>query len=185
MERQPDDLGLRWGLQQEAGQHRSTSPGLLRMWGAPQAPHPVFLKEVMAIIRPSRWVETKQRVQRLRLPAFTEQRVLGRGRERGLRYLPRHNASAGTGVRYLPKRLISWIVEETQVAPLVNALMEVNRTGQFGDGKIFVLPIEEAVRIRTADRGVAALQTQQPSELIVGSMPAVGQHSEVLNVSGR
>lgn len=184
MDRHPEDRELRWGLHQEAGQHRSASPGLLRMWSVPQDPRPAALKEVIAIIRPSRWIETKQRVQRLRLPAFTEQRVLGRGRERGLRYLPRHSASTETGVRYLPKRLISWIVEETKVESLISALMEVNRTGQFGDGKIFVLPVEEAIRIRTAERGVAAIQTQQPSELVMGAMSNSEYRSEPLHVSG-
>ena len=115
------------------------------------------LKEIIAIIRPVRWTETKRRLQRLRLPAFTQQRVLGRGRERGLRYLPRRGAAMRAGVRYLPKRLISWVVEETKVGLLIDAVVEVNRTGQFGDGKIFVLPVEEAVRVRTADRGIAAL----------------------------
>ena len=72
------------------------------------------------------------------------------------------------GVRYLPKRMISWIVEEAQVQPLVNAIIETNQTGQLGDGKIFVLPVEGAVRIRTGDRGLDALQTQQPFEMLTG-----------------
>ncbi|MBI2173773.1 MAG: P-II family nitrogen regulator [Candidatus Omnitrophica bacterium] len=126
------------------------------------------MKEVVAIIRPQRWSHTKLRVQRLRLQAFTQIRVLGRGRERGLRYLPRKGAACGTGVRYLPKRMISWIVEETQVGPLVQAIIEVNQTGQVGDGKIFVLPIEQAVRIRTEDRGYDALRSDRPFEVAVG-----------------
>ena len=107
-----------------------------------------LLKEVVAIIRPQRWSHTKLRAQRLRVQAFTQTRVLGRGRERGLRYLPRKGAVSGMGVRYLPKRMISWMVEEAQVEPLIQAIIEANQTGQLGDGKIFVLPVEEAVRIR-------------------------------------
>ena len=117
-----------------------------------------MLKEVIAIIRPQQWSRTKLRLKPLSLDMFTHVRVFGRGRERGLRYLPRTGAAGGVGVRYLPKRLISWIVEAHQVTPLVQALMEINRTGQVGDGKIFVLPVEEAVRIRTAERGVDALR---------------------------
>ena len=128
----------------------------------------VQLKEVVAIIRPQRWSQTKLRVQRLRLPAFTHTRVLGCGRARGLRYLPRKGAASGMGVRYLPKRMISWIVEEAQVAPLVQALIDANQTGQLGDGKVFVLPVEGAVRIRTGDRGLDALQTRQPFEMVIG-----------------
>ena len=126
------------------------------------------LKEVVAIIRPQRWDSTKRRVQRLPVQAFTHARVLGRGRERGLRYLPRKGAVSGMGVRYLPKRMISWIVEETQVEPLVQAIIESNQTSQLGDGKIFVLPVEEAVRIRTSESGVEALRAQTPFEMVVG-----------------
>ena len=140
------------------------------------------MKEVIAVIRPERHHETKQRVQRLRLPAFTQHRVLGRGHARGLRYLPRQGAAPGTGVRYLPKRMMSWIVEDAQVDPLIRALLDANQTGRLGDGKIFVLPIEEAVRIRTGERGVEALQTPQPFEMLwgtplQGSEPAEVEHA--------
>lgn len=120
------------------------------------------LKEVMAILRPERWSQTKAQVERLGGEAFTQQRVLGRGQERGLTYLPRRGATSGTAVRYLPKRMISWIVEESQVEPLIQAILEVNQTGQLGDGRIFVLPVEEAIRIRTMDRGAQALRASQP-----------------------
>ena len=111
-----------------------------------------MLKEVVAIIRPQRWTQTKLLVQQLGIMAFTHARVLGRGRERGLRYMPRQGAAHGVGVRYLPKRMISWIVPDDQVDALVQAIKEANRTGQVGDGKIFVLPVEEAVRLRTGER---------------------------------
>ena len=116
-----------------------------------------MLKEIIAIIRPQRWSHTKLLVQQLHIPAFTQTRVLGRGRARGLRYLPRTGAANGTGVRYLPKRMISWIVEETHVEPLVQAIIEANQTGQLGDGKIFVLPVEGVVRIR------GPFNTQEPA----------------------
>ena len=128
------------------------------------------MKEVVAIIRPQRWLDTKLRLQQLRLQAFTEMRVLGRGRERGLRYLPRKGAASGGGVRYLPKRMISWVVEETQVHPLVQAIIKANQTGQLGDGKIFVLPVEDAVRIRTHAHGVEALRAEHSCEMVLGTV---------------
>ena len=128
-----------------------------------------MLKEVVAIIRPQRWSHTKLRVQRLRVQAFTHTRVLGRGRERGLRYLPRRGAVSGMGVRYLPKRMISWIVEAAHVEPLIQAIIEANQTGQLGDGKIFVLPVEDAVRLRTNERGVEALRAEASCEMVVGT----------------
>lgn len=132
------------------------------------------LKEVVAIIRPERWPRTKAQLQRLRLPAFTQQRVLGRGRERGLRYLPRTGAARGMGVRYLPKRMLSWIVEEAHVESLVQAIIESNQTGQPGDGTVFILPVDGALRIRTGDRGLEALQAQQPFEMVIGRPYAQG-----------
>jgi nitrogen regulatory protein PII 2 len=163
----PSDEGmLRLAIKHEMDVQRSAAPGMLKLWNSP--PQEIRLKEVVAIIRPQRWSYTKLRVQRLRLQAFTHARVLGRGRERGLRYLPRKGAASGMGVRYLPKRMISWIVEETQVEPLIRAIIEANQTGQVGDGKIFVLPIEQAVRIRTEDRGYDALRSERPFEIAVG-----------------
>ena len=120
-----------------------------------------MLKEVVAIIRPQQWSRTKLRLQQLSVHAFTHVRVFGRGRERGLRYLPRRGAASSVGVRYLPKRMISWMVEESQVEPLVQALIDANQTGQLGDGKIFVLPVENAVRIRTNERGANALREME------------------------
>ena len=134
---------------------------------APADP-PMPMKEVVAILRPERWTQTKARLQQLCVPAFTQQRVLGRGRARGLQYLPRQGATRHTGIQYLPKRMVSWIVEDVQVEPLIQAIMEVNRTGHIGDGKIFVLPVDEAVRIRTGDRGSEALRSAQPHESAVG-----------------
>lgn len=163
------DLELQMALQRELGQHRTSAPGALKAWSVPSTEPVVRMKEVIAVIRPERYQETKRRVQRLRLHAFTQQRVLGRGHARGLRYLPRRGAAAGIGVRYLPKRMVSWIVDETQVEPLIVALMEANRTGQLGDGKIFVLPIEDAVRIRTGERGTETVQAHQPFEMLMGA----------------
>ena len=86
-------------------------------------------------------------------------------------------------MRYLPKRMVSWIVEDTQVAPLIRALIEANQTGQLGDGKIFVLPVEEAVRIRTGECGVEAIQTQQPFELLWGAPTSGSEPVEVAHAS--
>src|SRR5262249_50578113 len=91
------------------------------------------LKEVVAIIRPERWHKTKLNVESLGITAFTHHRVAGRGRQRGLQFLARRGAAPETGFRFLPKRMVSWIVAESQVETLVQAIMESNRTGQIGD----------------------------------------------------
>ena len=165
----PDGETLRLAIKQEMEGQRSAAPGMLKLWSNPPLPDEIRLKEVVAIIRPQRWSHTKLRVQRLRLQAFTHMRVLGRGRERGLRYLPRKGAASGMGVRYLPKRMISWIVEATHVEPLVQAIVEANQTGQLGDGKVFILPVEDAVRIRTTAHGTEALRAEAAFEMVMGT----------------
>ena len=162
------DLELRAALERELGHRHSTAPGVLAAWAEPDG-HVAQLKEVIAIIRPERWAHTKAELRRLRLPAFTQQRVLGRGRTRGLRYLPRQGASLQAGIQYLPKRMVSWIVEDTEVEPLVQAIIDANRTGHIGDGKIFVLPIGDAVRIRTGERGLDAIQAVHPADIVIGT----------------
>lgn len=118
------------------------------------------MKEVLAIIRPERWTATKAALGRLGLPAFTHRRVHGRGRARGLKYVPRHGAAAQTAVAWLPKRMIFWVVEDHAVTSIVTALVEANQTGRLGDGRIFVLPLLDAVRVRTGQRGAAALRPE-------------------------
>ena len=68
-----------------------------------------------------------------------------------MRYLSREGASEGTGVQFFPKRMLSWIVADSQVEPLIEAIMDANRTGGLGDGKIFVLPVEESVPVSSEE----------------------------------
>jgi len=105
------------------------------------------LKEVIAIIRPECWIKTRARVEKLGIHALTQHRVVGRGRQRGLHFLARRGAKSGTGFRYLPKRMVSWIVPVSQVSPLVDAVIDANWSGQIGDGKIFVLPLDGTIQI--------------------------------------
>ena len=123
--------------------------------------HEEPLKEVIAIIRPERWLKTKSKVESLGIEAFTHHRVLGRGKQRGLQFLARRGAATGTGFRYLPKRMVSWVVAESQVESLVQTIMEANRTGQIGDGKIFVLPLDGITQIRTGESSVETLHTAE------------------------
>lgn len=129
------------------------------------------MKEVIAIIRPERWPAMQLKLEELDLPEPTQHRVLGRGREQGLRYLAREGAAQGGGVRYLPKRMLSWVIEEQQVPPLIEAIVETNRTGTMGDGKLFVLPVEQSVPIGTEEGDLAELLTGSPSQRPRGDFP--------------
>jgi nitrogen regulatory protein PII 2 len=119
------------------------------------------LKEVVAIIRSERWIRTRVKAEALGFFAYTHHRVTGRGKQRGLRFLARRGAASGTGFRFLPKRMVSWIVPETEVDRLVEVVMDANRTGQIGDGKIFVLPMDGTIQIPAIERDLQAIQTPE------------------------
>ncbi|GAW93879.1 P-II family nitrogen regulator [Calderihabitans maritimus] len=120
------------------------------------------MKEIVAIIRPNKMTRTKEVLSALGFPAFTASKVLGRGKQKGLagevsfEMRPELLSQKG-GMKYVPKRLISLVVNDEDVSLVVEVIMRVNRTGEIGDGRIFVCPVEDAIRIRTRERGKAAI----------------------------
>jgi nitrogen regulatory protein PII 2 len=118
------------------------------------------MKEVMAMIRINKINETKKALNDTGITSFTATgRVLGRGK--GLvdyKVLngakdgyPEAISHLGEGPRLVPKRLITVVVSDDWVDRTVEAIIKVNQTGNSGDGKIFVLPVQEAVRVRTSE----------------------------------
>ena len=112
-------------------------------------------KEVIAIIRPEKWRVTQQAVFSAGVQGASQNRVLGRGRQAGLRYLKANREGVSMG--YLPKRQVSFVVPAELVKDVVEQIIGVNKSGNPGDGKIFVCPILDAVRIRTGERGQEAI----------------------------
>ncbi len=122
------------------------------------------MKEIIAIIRPKMVGPTKLALEKLDCPAITAIPVLGRGKQRGIigevdveirpKLIEQIKNSA---MKYIPKRQISIVVKDEDVEPVVKAVIAVNRTGQYGDGKIFICPVVEAVRIRTDETGTDAI----------------------------
>ena len=112
------------------------------------------MKEVIAIIRTGKAKATKQKLAEKGFVAYTEYRVSGRGKQKGLRYPSDDTAS---GIPFLPKRMITVFVNDEDTDPVIAQFIEANKTGEIGDGKIFVCPAEEAIRIRTDERSRAAL----------------------------
>jgi nitrogen regulatory protein PII 2 len=124
------------------------------------------MKQIIAIIRMNKVNATKSALIDAGFPAFTVRKVVGRGEAS---VDPHVIQGAGQGVpeaiarlkddgpMLLPKRMMTFVVDDAAVSKLVGTLMEVNKTGQKGDGKIFVLPLQDAIRIRTGETGVAAL----------------------------
>jgi nitrogen regulatory protein PII 2 len=121
------------------------------------------MKEVMAIVRQNKVNVTKEALAEAGFPAFTCRKVLGRGKKLIDMTLLRSIVEAGEvpataqgeylseSSRLIPKRVFTVIVDDKEVDQVVNAMIEVNSTGNPGDGKIFVLPIQENYRVRNGE----------------------------------
>ena len=109
---------------------------------------------IEAIIRPSRFDEVKNALQDLGVPAISVTEIKGAGKQKGY---TQHYRGSEYQVNLLPKVQVIVVVRDDQCAPAVAAIEGAANTGEIGDGKIFVTPVLEAVRIRTGERGDAAV----------------------------
>ena len=113
------------------------------------------MKEVVAIIRPEKWQATMHAAAELEVDQICQFRVMGRGKQRGLRYLrPQTGEEVGV-MPFLPKRMASWLVPDAQVDALVTTIIEINTAENFGDGKVFVCPMEQSELISTESTAAA------------------------------
>lgn len=112
------------------------------------------MKIVMAIIKPFKLEEVRDALTAIGVHGLTVTEVKGYGRQKGHTEIYR---GAEYAVSFLPKLKIEVAVGAEVVDQAVEAIVAAARTGQIGDGKIFVLPIERAMRIRTAETGEEAL----------------------------
>ncbi|MEW6381212.1 MAG: P-II family nitrogen regulator [bacterium] len=123
------------------------------------------MKEIIAIIRMNRMSQTKKALIEIGFPSFTAHKVMGRGRGFVDLDLLRGAAEGledaipqlAQGPRLIPKRLLKMVVPDDKIELLVETLIKVNQTGNAGDGKIFVMPITDAIRIRTKESGLEAI----------------------------
>ncbi|MFZ5626601.1 MAG: P-II family nitrogen regulator [Bacillota bacterium] len=124
------------------------------------------MKEVMAILRRSKIQETKAALDGLGFNAFHLYSVSGRGKQKGILSeidppmgeIISERYSEEATYSFIPKRLLHIIVADEDVQQIVDTIIRVNQTGYYGDGKIFVCPIKEVVRIRTSEKGKEALK---------------------------
>ena len=112
------------------------------------------MKKVEAIIKPFKLDDVKDALHEAGVSGITVSEVKGFGRQKGHTELYR---GAEYVVDFLPKVKVEVVVEDDQVDRVVEAIEAAARTGRIGDGKIFVVPIEQAIRIRTGDRGTDAI----------------------------
>lgn len=127
-----------------------------------------MMKEVMAFIRVNKINPTKKALAEGGFPAFTCRSVLGRGKKRidpelftlvmenGELPMSSQGEHLTESFRWIPKRLLTLIVEDEQVKDVVDILIKTNQTGNPGDGKIFVLPINEAYTVRSGEHTMDA-----------------------------
>ena len=114
-----------------------------------------MIKEVIAIIRPGKWAETLPRLEEIGILGFTRQRVYGRGKQRGLRYSAEDDEK---GISFLPKWMVTMVVEDSKVDSVVEIIKQTNQTGEIGDGKIFITSLTDSIRIRTNEDQKHSLQ---------------------------
>ncbi|MDW7709404.1 MAG: P-II family nitrogen regulator [Deferrisomatales bacterium] len=112
------------------------------------------MKKVEAIIKPFKLDEVKEALNELGVHGLTVTEVKGFGRQKGHTEIYR---GAEYIVDFLPKVKIEAVMADDLVGKAVEAIEQAARSGKIGDGKVFVLPVEEVVRIRTGERGEEAL----------------------------
>ena len=112
------------------------------------------MKKIEAIIKPFKLDEAKEALSEIGITGLTVSEVKGFGRQKGHTELYR---GAEYNVDFLPKLKLEIVVPDDLAEKVGIRLLEACQTGRIGDGKIFVLPVEDAVRIRTGERGDAAI----------------------------
>ena len=112
------------------------------------------MKKIEAVIKPFKLDDVKDALHEIGVSGITVTEVKGFGRQKGHTELYR---GAEYVIDFLPKVKVEVVVEDVLVENVIEAITQAARTGRIGDGKIFVLPVDEAVRIRTGDRGADAI----------------------------
>ena len=112
------------------------------------------MKLVIAIIQPHRLEDVKQELYKAEVHLLTVNEVLGHGRQKGITEVYRGVKESGNLLRKLRLEIA---VNDNFLQPTINAILKGAQTGETGDGKIFVMPMEECVRIRTGEKGKTAI----------------------------
>ena len=113
------------------------------------------MKKIEAIVRPEKLNDIKQALDDLGIHGMNFTQVTGRGAQRGIVHQGRGGETVT--VDLLPKIKVEVVVTDLAVERVIDAIVQAARTGNIGDGKIFVIPVETAVRVRTGERGDVAV----------------------------
>src|SRR5690606_35594078 len=112
------------------------------------------MKKIETIIRPSVFGNVRQALALEGIDGLSVTEIAGIGKQEGRTGMFRGNAYK---MEFSPKLKLEMVVEDSKVESIIEALLEYASTGEVGDGKIFILPVEEAIRIRTKERGIVAV----------------------------
>ena len=112
------------------------------------------MKKIEAIIRPYKLEDVKNKLAEMEIFGLSTTEIRGFGRQRGHKEIYRGQEYS---VEFQPKVKLEIVVADEQVEAVLDAICDAAHSGQIGDGKIFVMPVEEVVRIRTRERGIEAV----------------------------
>ncbi len=112
------------------------------------------MKQITAIIKPFKLDDVREALTAIGVEGLTVSEVKGYGRQKGHTEIYR---GAEYAVHFLPKVKLDIVVPENRVSQVIEEIITQSKTGQIGDGKIFVMPVEQVVRIRTGETDAAAL----------------------------
>ncbi|HZJ06090.1 MAG TPA: P-II family nitrogen regulator [Nocardioidaceae bacterium] len=112
------------------------------------------MKLVTAVVKPHKWEEIREALETFGVTGMTVSEVSGYGRQKGHTEVYR---GAEYDIALVPKIRIEIVIDDADTADVVDIITKTAQTGRIGDGKIWVVPVESAVRVRTGDRDEAAL----------------------------
>ncbi len=112
------------------------------------------MMKVEAVIRPERLEQVKNNLEQVNAVGMTVFDVHGRGEQRGMEFV---NRAGKFRVDFLPKTKIEVVVDDSEVESVVEAICRGAKTGEMGDGKIFICPVGKVIRIRTGERDKHAI----------------------------
>ena len=112
------------------------------------------MKKIEAIVRPEKLYILRDKLDKKGFSGMTVTEVKGRGRQKGISLQWR---AGGYRVEFLPKMKLEMVVDDKDVEPVIDVICEYAQTGEAGDGKIFIYPVEDVVRVRTKERGCGAI----------------------------
>jgi nitrogen regulatory protein PII len=124
------------------------------------------MKMIVAYIRHEAFEGIRQELLEAGFPSLSIIEVKGSGRQKGI---TEHYRGSELQIHLRPKLKLEMVVEEKDVGVVRETILRHARTGSVGDGKIFLLPVEDAVRIRTGEEGEEVLQAHEPQEIPAGT----------------